>query len=234
MSPGAPRSSHGTSRAAARAGRRPARPPSPLCRRRAGALARRRRRRRRSRRPHASRRARERPPPARSGPSARTTTAASTSRPRVEAAPERGSRPARPLRAGHDADGLERVERVRPLDDDDLVHGRLREAREDDGSRSRCFGRRTVSPPPPRARRRRPASGLGDGDRADDDRLRRLLLRVAELADPVDDVHALRDPADDRVLGGEVDAVGGHDEELAARRPRGLEPDFAIATVPFV
>ena len=42
--------------------------------------------------------------------------------------------------------------------------------------------------------------------------------RVAERPDQLDDVEALGDLADDRVVGRQADVLAGHDEELAPRR----------------
>ena len=67
------------------------------------------------------------------------------------------------------------------------------------------------------------------------DRLGRLLVRVAELPDPVDDVEPADDLADDRVVRRELRVGGGDDEELAARPCRARSaPVFAIATTPCV
>src|SRR4051794_6496719 len=79
--------------------------------------------------------------------------------------------------------------------------------------------RRAAWPPAARSSR----SGFGDADLADDDRLQRLLVRP-DLgdADLVDDVLALRDLAEQRIVGRQAGVLARDDEELAARRARRL------------
>src|SRR4249920_3723942 len=86
-------------------------------------------------------------------------------------------------------------------------------------------GSRTATPRRPRGRSQQPfPSALADRDARDDDRFRRRAVGDAEGVDALDGVHAVRHLADDCVLGWEARVVAGHDEELAARRPRRLDP----------
>src|SRR4051794_15539339 len=82
------------------------------------------------------------------------------------------------------------------------------------GRNTRCFGEpyRVAAP----AASTTAATRLRlDGDVVDDDVTRRLLGgRVAELADPVDDVDPAGHLADDCVIGGQRSVLTGDDEEL--------------------
>src|SRR3954451_10587569 len=87
---------------------------------------------------------------------------------------------------------------------------------------------RASTPPSSRRAAWRPAarssrSGFGDADLAHDDRLQRLLVRPdLRDADLIDDLLALRDLAEQRVVRRQPGVLAGDDEELAARRARRL------------
>ena len=167
------------------------------------------------------------------GPSASTTSAASTSSPSA-ARPQRrlAPGPERPVRARDDPRAVE-VERLARLD------------RVGAGRRSRP--RRPAPPAARRARTGRSRSCFGEPNRvaAPAARTTAEITRratqtldrapagsrptcvgcccgVAERADPVDDVEALRHLADDRVVRRQARVRRGDDEELAAGRAGGL------------
>ena len=161
----------------------------------------------------------------RSGPSASTTTAASTSGPRAPS-PQRSDAPGR-----GPSQGRRRPETavpggragMRPRRRRPGRRVRRRGARGPTGGAAAASARRTATL---RRRRERPRRGChqlsetvtvrtttGCVGRPPRRRARRSARRRPSPPSP----------ADDRVLGREVDAVGGDDEELAARRPRRLE-----------
>ena len=96
-----------------------------------------------------------------------------------------------------------------------------------------AFEAAVLWPAPSRPRARWSRSGFGDADLADDDRIDRLLVGPdVDDADLVDDLLALRDLAEQRIVGRQPGILAGDDEELAAGGAGGLGRVFAIATMP--
>src|SRR5438128_5192675 len=154
----------------------------------------------------------------RSGPSPRTTTAASTSALRA-ASPQRSEAPGPRSQSAHwtvrASVSTSCAPRTTTTSSTELARTRSNTG----SSSSRCFGepKRVEAPS---ARTTAAIMLGGDDDAAHDDPPRRLfVLRIAETADPLDDVEAACDLAEQCVVGREAGVRARDDEELATGGP---------------